>query len=471
MMKYLKLKLSNYLYSDTYLITFGIFTIVPFIIISLFNHPAADDFCFYNKCRDMGFWNSQTDYYIMWTGRYFSTFLLSVYPLSSKFFFIYKLVPIGLIISLVISLYHLMRLLFERLEKNGVYLLTFYVIIIYFFQMPTTSQGFYWLSGSLTYMLANILTILLFYYVIKMMRLAKIKHLLIAIFLSFTLIGLNETSMLIVTFLLGIILIYNSINVKKVNYLLLILVIFTVIFSIIVIVAPGNIGRGSHFPDRHKLIFSTVQSILEIQKYLSKWLPLTIVFTILLFDSLNKHTQASVNSIFDVKPIFALMLFVIILFISFFPGYWSMGICSPDRTINVVYFFYVLSFLYLILVIFYHLKRKNINFISISSGVKYLLICIVIINLYQKNNIRTAYADLINGNAYKYDSELRERYKFIGNTNHDTCIVPELKNKPYTIFVCDITFDASDWLNDSYNTFWKKKIVLKVDKLEYKKTN
>lgn len=50
---------------------------IPFVLLSFFNHPSRDDFCYANKVLEQGFWNSQINWYNNWTGRYFSTGILS----------------------------------------------------------------------------------------------------------------------------------------------------------------------------------------------------------------------------------------------------------------------------------------------------------------------------------------------------------------------------------------------------------
>src|ERR1035437_7865529 len=84
--------------TDTFFIVLGIFCILPFLCISLYNHPSADDFCFYMKSVDIGFWKAQYYWYMNWTAKYSSDAFLGLFPLSSKTFLYYKLIPIVWII-------------------------------------------------------------------------------------------------------------------------------------------------------------------------------------------------------------------------------------------------------------------------------------------------------------------------------------------------------------------------------------
>ncbi|MEP7170222.1 MAG: hypothetical protein ABI855_12690, partial [Bacteroidota bacterium] len=218
MISKIKIKILNYLSGDLYVIIFGIITITPFVLISFFNNPAADDFCWYVKCQTLGFWKAQIDWYTMWTGRYFSCALLSLNPLGFKMFFTYKLIPFILIVTLFCSLYYLVSIVFLNLRKKKIILVTLFIQGIFFFQMPSISEGIYWLSGSITYQLANVLSILLFCFIIKLVQTKKIEFLIKSVLLSFAVIGSNETSMLIVVFLLVSFFIFNFVNTKKINY-------------------------------------------------------------------------------------------------------------------------------------------------------------------------------------------------------------------------------------------------------------
>lgn len=442
-----------------FFILLGMFTIISFIIISFFDNPAADDFYFSNPCRQLGFWGAQIHLYTKWTGRYFSSAVLSINPaLLFNQFFIYKLIPIILIVVLFFSIYYLVKLVFLSAGKRDIFLLTLFIFIVYLFQMPAIAQGIYWATASLTYQLANCLAMLLLCSVIKLMRTGKIKFLVLSVLLTFCVVGSNETIMIVVDFLLTSIFILNFIGTKKINHSLLILLIFAALFSGIVIIAPGNYIRETFFPNKHQLIHSAVNSTVAIVYYAVSWLPLLLFFTLLFFNSLKKYTPYG-NSIFDVNPVAVVIICCCIPVIGFFPGYWSTGY-SELRTINTIYFFFIMSFFYLVFYAFFYFRKRGINNLTIPSWVRYVLCVIIIINMAKKGNIRDAYSDLLNGSAYHYDCELKSRYQLITHATGDTCYVPEIKSHPITIFVDDIQADSKDWRNECYDAYWQKSISL-----------
>lgn len=445
--------------SDNFIIIIGVLSILPLIILSFFNNPNTDDFCYNVKTQDLGYWNAQVYCFNNWNGRFFTTAILTIENLVSGTFIIYKIIPVIILSLLFYSIYDLSSLLFINLKKRGHLVFVFYCLVMYLVQMPNISEGIYWLSGTINYQLANILTIFLCSFLIKLIQTNKRKYLVLSIIISVLITGLNEISMLLIIFLLGAIFIYKYLISKKINYSILIVLIFAIVSSIIVIKSPGNSIRGTNYPKSHQF-FAIKQSIFAFKRNLEKWLPIIILFTYLYYDYFRKRVDIKQSEIFNVNLVFVAVIVLGILFIGFFTGFWAMGTVLPDRAINTVYFYFLIGFIYLTFVLFFKLKKENIDFISFSKWVKYSLLILVFIRLTDKgtvNNIRFAYSDLLSGRAYIYDLELKSRYELIKNCKLDTCNVPELTVIPYTIFSMDITNDSTHWSNHCYGSFHKTK--------------
>jgi len=457
-------KIAKLFISDNFIIIIGFLSILPFIIISIFNNPTADDFCYHCKSRDFGFWNAQISWYNNWSGRYFSNAVLSLKPLISDSFLIYKLIPIILLISFFIAIYYLSSLLFVKLKKRDFFILAFFILTLYLFLMPSIAQGFYWLAGSVTYQLSNILTILFFIFLIKLIETNKKTYLIFSIFFIFLIIGSNETSMLLIDFLISVIFIFKYSQNKKINYSILAIIFFAVIFSLIVIKSPGNTLRASHFLNKYQITDAIFNSVFATYTYSIKWLPFIIISSFIYFDYFNKKMCNSVSKIFNVNPVFLLILICCIPLLGFFPSYWSTGDSPPARTINTIYFYFLIGLIYLTFVLFFKLKKINGNFINFSKWVRYLLFVIILINLMNKNNIRIVYSNLLSGSALEYNLELKNRYKMIQNNKSDTLYVPKLISKPVTIFFDDITNDSKDWRNDCFSRYWNSNPIIIKEK-------
>lgn len=453
-MKFFLSKISKLFESGNFIILVGILSILPFLVISIFNNPSADDFCFNCQSRDLGFWEAQLSWYNGWTGRYFSTAILSIKPLISEPFLLYKLIPVILITALGASLYYLSSLLLVKLKKKDFFILTFFIMVLYLIKMPSISEGFYWLAGSITYQLANIISIMFLCFLIKLIETNEKKYLIFSILCTILIIGSNETSMLLIDFFIVVIFIFKYLQLKKIDYSILIILIFAIIFSLIVIISPGNTVRALSFPNNHLIIDSTFNSIIAAYSFSIKLLPIIIISSLIYFDYFNVKINISTSKIFTVNPI---LLFIIIFFIpliGFFASFWSMGDPPQQRTINTIYFYFLLGIIYLTLVLFFKSKESKNSFMIFSKWFRYLILLIIISELASQNNIRNAYSNLISGSAYEYNLALKNRYEKIRNNKGNICYVPELVNKPITINFDDITSNPENWKNSCYASYF-----------------
>jgi hypothetical protein len=448
--------------------TLFFFSLSAFIVLSIFNYPSADDYFFTLKSQNLGVFASVIDWYKTWTGRYFSSFVMSINPLVFNNYFLYRIIPILLLITLYATIYMIFNLIFPIENKKEKLFYSNMLMLMYLFQMPNVCQGFYWLSGSITYQLANVFTVLFLFSLIKLLTLKENKYLALNIILAIAIIGSNETSMLSLDFLVGLIFLFDLYLKRKINKSLVLLLFIMLTFSAIVYFAPGNQVRADHSINKYELVESTIQTVKTIKSFLIKWLPLNIIFILLLINMLEKsEVKNKINQqlvIFNINPIVGILSILGLLFVGFFPGFWSMGNCPPSRAINVIYLFFTLSLTYSILNIHFYLKNKNLNSISINQTFTYLFLIIIAIEMYKTNNIKTAVKDLLQGKAYGYYLQVKARNLKIASCNNDTCYVAPFSNTPTTIFCYDITSDPNHWCNESYARYNKKKYVILTDR-------
>jgi len=446
--------------TDVYIILLSIFSILPFIIVSYFNQPSADDYCYAAKAQNLGFWEAQIDSYFGWTGRYLSTALLSFDILVKGKFILYKLFPVLLILSLFKSIFNLVSILFIDLNKKDIYIVTSLFFIVYFVQMPSISEGIYWLAGSVTYQLSNIISILFICSLIRLFQTNEIKDLLFTITYIILLVGTNETSMVIWSVTLGSIFLYKSILGKKIQYHLLSVIGVVLICSLVVILAPGNSVRGAHFAESHQLFNSVYQSLRSLIINGIRWSPLLFILTLLLFSYLKENRDFGASKIFKINPILVLFVVCTITFLGFFISFWSMGNAPPLRTVNVISFYFMLGFLYTMFILFFKFENKIKRFELLWRRIKFALMIIVLGGIMCLNNIKSVYADLLLGTAYRYDLEQIKRYQLIQDTRLALYKIPSLINKPRTLFVSDITTDAENWRNECFGAYFSEKIIV-----------
>lgn len=454
MLTRIKSQLIRLFESSNFIIIVGILTMFPFIIISIFNNPSADDFCYNNYTRDLGYLNTQVEAYTNWTGRYFATAIISSKVFLSSSFLIYKAFPIFLLIFFCQSIYHLCSSAFISLSKKNRLVLTFLITVLYLLQMESTAEGFYWLAGSVTYQLSIISSIFLFSFLIKLLTTSQNRYLLYSILFSFAVVGLNEIAMMYIGLIIGTIFFYHSFSKKAINYKLLLLIVFICICAAFVVLSPGSVARANTYPGNQQLIYSLLKTLNSFKTNIGNWLPSILIAVLLFFEHFQKENVQINSKIFDVKLAIPFLIVISFPLIGVFPIYYSLK-WVPARALNLVYFFFLMGLLYMAFVLFFRLKRNKTDFLTFSKWTRIFLIVLILIRLGGNNNIRTAYADLLSGKAYAYDQSLKKRYEIILENKAQQIVVPKLENLPKTIHFEDIREDSNHWINQCYESYFK----------------
>jgi hypothetical protein len=221
----------------------------------------------------------------------------------------------------------------------------------------------------------------------------------------------------------------------------------------VVIIAPGNAVRGSHFPERHRLFFSLGQSLIEASRYLVKWLvnPAFVLSTILYIpvaDRFSDRTELLKRHFYS-HPFTSLLLLLIMIFLGFFAPLWSMGLVGPERTMNQVYFLFLLGWFINISVWVGYLKEKHgLEIPGLPVYVYLICLPLIALALLVSNNTKAAIKDLVSGRAFHYDQVMRERrtqFEQCARAGITNCPVkkyddlPETTSNPYfeIVFRCD----------------------------------
>ncbi|GAB3193822.1 hypothetical protein GCM10027293_00510 [Pontibacter aydingkolensis] len=139
---------------------------------------------------------------------------------------------------------------------------------------------------------------------------------------------------------------------------------------------------------------------------------------------------------------------------------WSTGAVPKPNVENVIYFYFVLGWFYILHALLeLHYKQPPI---SRHNFVLYLAVLFLflrhVINI--DNNISTAYLDLLSGKAAKHNDELNKRYALLKSSNCQVCIVEPLTDMPKSLYLYDITqyIPAKDSpINRTQKLFWNKK--------------
>ncbi|AHM60063.1 hypothetical protein D770_09030 [Flammeovirgaceae bacterium 311] len=421
----------------------------PFLLLAFYNHPSADDYCYAHRTNDMGFWPVQAFHYYSWTGRYMATALLTLDPVDFQDLTLYRLLPVFLFVSFGASIYLFVSKLLPNVVTRDRLTLSFLIFFLYVVRLPSITEAFYWMSGSVTYQLASILSLFLFSVIIHLhaqqRRSKRFLYTLVAAVLCVVIVGLNETSMMLLCVALFLWLAIRFYLTRKIDKPLLVLLLVTILASVVVIAAPGNFIRMAEKPKRFDVFISIYGPIRYSLTYILHWLPFSVLLLLLFFSDLLKRIAQSIRSYYRLPVIsprhVGLLALAVFFFIAlgFLPSFVAQGSTPPARTVNMIYLLYIFSGLAVVLAVLISMQMQHIAIPEIPRSYRIVLgVLFLIMLVFWPNKIRTAYQDLAKGTAYQYDLEMQARYRHLSKCTAENCIVPPLENKPHSIYSYDL---------------------------------
>ncbi len=459
--------------SDTAVFFFLLFTILPFLILSAYVHPSWDDFDYSEMAVKYGFFHSQYLWYETWSGRYFSTAVLSsINPLVFRSISGYKIITLIFILLFIYSVYYLItNIALDKISRKQKLICTLSFCYLFFYGMPTVNLGLFWLASAVIYQFANIMMTILAALFIKFLLIEneKISFSLIAsiCILIFAVEGSNEVSMLVTTIFFLIYFIGDSVTTRKINKYLLIFAAVAAVSCCLVYFAPGNNYRLTKSPESHQLIFSLKNSASDLFKFILYRiynLPL-LIFTVLFISFYYKLISDKKPDEIKIitNPVYSVSMYLFLLFSGIFVSYWSLGTYTPYRTLNVIYFIFLTGWFANIIITINYLYAKGKIKIRLIPEYAFVILCIAVLISFLKetNSIKTAYRDLFSGKAEKFDAQLNDRYKNIYSNNSDTVKIDSLKQIPDSFFYYDIGSDPEGKYNKLQSEYFNKKFIIK----------
>jgi hypothetical protein len=444
--------------------------VIPFIAISFFDHPSADDYIYAAMIRGNGIIGHLKQIYIEWSGRYFSTFIECFNPLVYGWFTGYKLIPILLIFLFYVGIFRFLNIILgERLSSLKIHLFSLILFLLFFNNIPSTTECIYWMDGSLKYFSGSILSLFFFALLIKLWYSDNIKtsSYFYLIILIIMIVGTNEINMILLDEILFIIVIKEILLKRKLRKFLLVSAITAIIATIVEITAPGNYSRMGAFQGNLDIIFSIQQSIVSFIKIAGLFIKdpgflITSMIFVAFLPLLNK------NKIFQeltkVNPFITLSLCILILISLYIPVIYTTGMNPALRVHNTTAFAFIFFFFFNIAVIHRYLITKNkITQIHVPFYlIKLLAMAAFFLTITEfskepgpgkeiiaEGNIFHAYYDLF-VNALEYNKELNNRENIIEQAaeKHIRMLeVPALSAIPKTIYFIEIKKNASYWVN------------------------
>ena len=448
--------------------------ILPFFVLSFFNHPCPEDMSWTENAHRNGFINSQITLLTTEGGRYFTYAFLSLNPLIFHSIAGYKILVFLLMIIFLIALYVFTQEIFQcetSISENA--LITLSVFFLYLYGMPSAGEGFYYLTGVALYNLSLILLMLFAVCLIKYDKAEISKQKIVygssCVILFFMIMGTCELAIALMSFLIITIIAFRKLSGQKINKLLPAFLLLIAAAGIILYLSPGNQHRSDKYSLKHEFMESAYNSFSFTVSSIYYWLfktPLSgitillIPVFILFSEKINKK-YSNVLNFFNIYPLISLTLSLFIITSLNFIIFYSINIIPYYRIQNFIYFVFLILWFYNLAVICFYLPDRTK--IKLTGNNHYFYAAgIIIIALFisaKSNNIRTAYSELIRGTASEYDSRMNDRYKTIYECTSDSCLVDSIKNVPKTLGEVQLTSDPMSNFNRWYSRYFHKKYV------------
>ncbi len=422
-----------------------LYTIIPFLLLCIYNVPLGDDFWYANAFKENGLLDTQTKFYEMWSGRYMATFLISTAnPLSYGYLNLAFIHPLILLSATALS----MKLFVKQTVKFFKFPISSALLfsILFFFylnHLPDVGETFYWMAGAYTY---QIPIIFLFIYLASLLKIFEFKSIisiiinsLVAAVSIFVIIGSNEV---IAIYLCGvniiIIAVFFAIN-KKWALLFFPLVIITLVLAYFMIFAEGNFTRADLFQKQsfHELK-SGLHSLTRSVFVLFFWIP-TLLLLLLTIPNITQSTIA-LDKIIPIvlKSKKVLIGFVAILivatFVGFFPSIYTTN-WIPQRAYTPIFAVFMILFIFLFFALnhYFPILNKLNNFFSTSKS-SVIIILLMIIALSHNSNVMNAYLDLSSGKASSHYHQAINAYNKLNVASaNDTIVVNEIAKRPLVL--------------------------------------
>lgn len=441
-------------------------SLIPLLILSFYTEPILDDYVYALKLRHKSFLEVQINDYMSWGSRYTSTGLLITDPIYFGWFDGYRIISFLMIFLFVVGSYFMFYQI--TLNKKFTLILLSTFCFTYFFMLPEITSAFYWLAGSATYHLGNILSLFFIGIILKLYRNHSLIYKILSFLLIFLIIGCNEISMIYLDIFIFLLLSCSYYNNKKINTFYLSLLIFAGILTMYILVSPGNKFRSSTTAQYHLSLVNCIISMLwKTTVIIIRYFIIVFSIHLLVLYNLRNWLKNIDLPFLKFSNIFYIITFLIFMFLGSFPSLWSVGFFPPLRTVNVIFFaMNILSML-----IAY--KIVTLPFFNTNKFSPYTLLAILLLivfsytftirdkNIYNfSNNLYNSYKDVLTGNMIKYKEEMKERYETIRNSKKDTVYVKPIKNIPKTILRSDLKETNNHFYNQNMAIFFGKKAII-----------
>lgn len=462
------------------IITLAALSIVPLLWISLYNHPAADDFDY--AMGTYAVWKSSRNLFAVikeaaatsvrfwhkWQGLYTSAFILALEPaiFGEQYYRITGFLTVGTIVfsNLLFFVYVLHR----RLRCHTLTAVSFAAVsaCLMLQRMPSAVEGLYWYNGAMNYTFFFGLLIVLTCLVLELCREQKKGWLIVKMFLAvLTAVALSGGNH--VTAFAGLLvtagIFAGMIFLKKKSYAqrVFLVLLFEAAGFLLNISSPGTRVRASAFAEPKGVIWTLWNALVFLMEQMNRWIGLAVISAIVLllpfFWKEAKGVYERTGFSFS-YPLAVLLASIALMGAMLCPSYYAMGAAGAGRLVNVIYFaFILLVFVNAFYCCGYLAVKLKFPEFSWKSGWTLTIILIgtgAVLGSFKSSAGYSAWQSVVSGEAGLYSQEADARYNLYINSGGKDVEVRSFSVYPQLLYFDDITEDAGDWRNENVTEYY-----------------
>ncbi|GAA4432930.1 hypothetical protein GCM10023091_05830 [Ravibacter arvi] len=456
----------------------------PLVHLGMHNHAsAADDYCYIDTVFKYGWFGAMEANYTGWTGRYFGILLNHSNPLLFHWFAGFKWMPVLVYAGLLYAFYLLIRKLNPNpgvLVNTGLTSVLFFLFVL---KIPSILEAFFWTAAVANYTVSIVFIILWLAVAIQYSTPTaafagggspwqrKIQ-LFLLFFFVFAINGGSENLVLVIMILISAWFGYELLFRRKFHRLSFFLLLWGIFTALLSFLSVGNNVRLEGNPHSKNFLFALVETLKFTPQLLKDWIlsPSLLVFTLLWLFALPgfvKMKNGGFNPLFDVNPVYSMLVAIAVYASQIFPSYYGIGIFPSPRMINCAYLFFLLGWFYNLGVVYTFLAKNKIiapeRFPVFPFALKPVLLAVVLWHFANSANPRLMYRELRDGSAAEFDREMTARTDLMMHSTADTLYLQPLSVHPETLFLEDIKPDPKHLWNRCMAGYFGKKAIYLVE--------
>lgn len=429
-------------------IAFGIFLLVCFYAL-----PFADDFCYaWTASADLPLLKKFSEHYLYWNGRYSADLLFSIHSALISHLLWYQF---SLLLVLLLNLLFTWLLVEHWVKHKAASLIAAMLInVFHLCYLPNIAEGAYWFTGVFSYQLSNTILLLQLGLLAQLLTgLPGARYILYSIaslLCLVLLIGFNEVAAFLIPvyYFTGLLLSWHK---KEKRHVFLVHFSIAIIAACFVFFSPGNAIRANEFPGRYDVLHSTYYSVLQTIRFIGGWMltvPFVLLSLLILFYA--PCLEDSWLKRIDYRFIFLILLGAV--FSGAFLPYYATGILGQHRTINYVFFHFILLWCWFLVSASSKVRLpKRILFFNNPLARFYLLSFAIVIMIFSGNSLAIL-SDLRESRFTAYKNDFMQRQERVAvDTGR---LIPPLQSIPSSFRIVDAKGDTNWWVDKCMKHFY-----------------